>query len=143
MAQVTVKSQPGKSMRHDIQAGAHKLVADAGKEFGGTEGGPNPHELLLASLGACTAMTLKIGAGKREWDLRNVHVDLKDEMVDDPANPGKKITKITRVITVEGNLTSEQIDQLKVFADKCPIHKLLVGTKHVDTQLTAKQLSPS
>lgn len=135
MTRAVVTSQPGKGLRHEIKVGNHQFIADAGAEHGGQDSGPNPHELFLSALGACTSMTLQIFAQRREWDLKTVSVALNEEMVEDPANPGKKLAKITRDITVTGNLTQEQLDSLKSIADKCPIHKLLTESKQIITNL--------
>lgn len=136
MTQVVVSSRPGAGLQHEVKAGQHLLIADAGKDVGGTETGPNPHELLLASLGACTSMTLQLFSQKRGWPLEHVNVSLNEETIDDPENPGKKISKITREIEVKGDLTAEQVDSLRKIADKCPIHKLLTdSTRQIVTNL--------
>ncbi|MBX9721215.1 MAG: OsmC family protein [Candidatus Obscuribacterales bacterium] len=134
MSQVLISSS-GKGMQHEISAGAHKWIADAGKEIGGNETGPNPHDMMLAALGTCTSMTLKVFSEKRGWKLDEVKVTLNEEMVEDPNAPGKKMFKITRDIQVKGDLSQEQIDTLKTIADKCPIHKLLVESKQILTNL--------
>ena len=135
MTQVLVSSSAQKGMQHEISAGTHKWIADAGKDIGGNETGPNPHELMLASLGACTSMTLKVFASRRGWKLDEVTVKLNEETVEDPNTPGKKMSKITRDISVTGELTQEQLDTLKSIADKCPIHKLLTESKQILTNL--------
>ncbi len=135
MAQVQVKSNTSQQYQQEIKAASHSFLSDAPKAFGGLETGPDPHELLLASLGSCTAITLQMYAKKKGWDLKSVNVDLREESIDDPENPGKKVSKITREIKVEGNFDAEQIDSLKSAADRCPIHKLLSGPKQIDTVL--------
>jgi putative redox protein len=134
MPEVTVVAKP-QGLQHEIKTAHHTLLADAGKDIGGTETGPDPHELMLAALGACTSMTLQLFAKKRDWKLTSVNVKLREDRVDDPANPGKQISKITRDVHVEGDLTLEQLDTLKGIADKCPIHKLLTGAKQIETSL--------
>lgn len=132
---VQVKAQVGTDYKQEIKAGSHVFVSDAPASVGGTETGPEPHELLLGALGACTSITLQMYAKKKGWDLKNVQVSLSEELVEDAANPGQKVSKITRDINVEGNLTGEQIDNLKAIADKCPIHKLLQGPKQIATTI--------
>lgn len=134
MSKVVVMSKP-ETLKHDIQAGTHKLLSDAPKDAGGSESAPNPHELLLSALGACTSMTMQIFAKRRNWEIGPVKVELSEELVDDPQNPGKRMFRIKRLIEVKGNLTQEQLDGLKTAADKCPIHKLLTGSKEVLTEL--------
>ncbi len=136
MTQVLVKNTDNEHYKQQVQAGKHSFVSDIPKDKGGDETGPDPHELLLAALGSCTSVTLQMYAKKKGWDLKNVSVDLTEEEVDDPANQGKKLTKITRAINVDGNLTAEQVEGLKTIADKCPIHKLLSGPKQIDTEIS-------
>lgn len=135
MSQVLVSSNASKGMQHDISAGSHKFVSDAGTDIGGNETGPNPHELLLAALGTCTSMTLKVFSQRRGWQLDEVIVKLTEESVDDPKNPGKKMSKISRGIEVKGDLNEEQLSTLKSIADKCPIHKILTESKQIVTNL--------
>ena len=135
MTQVLVKNVDAANYKQEITAGSHKLAADVPKDKGGDETAPNPHELLLASLGACTTITLQMYAKNKNWDLKKVSVNLTHEDVEDPANPGKKLAKITRDIQVEGELTEEQVESLKVIADKCPIHKILQGPKTIETAI--------
>jgi len=135
MAEVVVKSQEGQLYKQEIKVGQHTFVADAPIAAGGGEVGPDPHELLLGALGSCTAITLQMFARRREWDLKEVAVKVVEEKIDDPANPGKQISKITRNIEVKGDLTPDQIDALKVTADKCLIHKLLTGPKEISSHV--------
>jgi putative redox protein len=134
MTQVLVKTQDKTNFKQDIKAGSHSWTVDIPKEKGGEETGPDPHELLLGSLGACTSITLQMYAKKKGWELTGVSVNLVEEEAEAPNGTGK-LTKITRDISVEGNLTAEQVETLKGIADKCPIHKLLSGPKQIDTQI--------
>lgn len=137
MSQVIVTSQPGKGLQQEIKAGKHSLRADAGTDIGGNDSGPNPHELMLSALGACTSMTLQLFAQRRGWELESVTVELNEETVENPELPGKKMPKITRKVAVTGNLNAEQLESLKQIADKCPIHKLLTESKQIVTSLEA------
>jgi putative redox protein len=136
MSQVLVQNNDTTHYKQAIKAASHSFTADVPKDKGGEETGPNPHELLLGALGACTSITLQMYAKKKEWDLKNVSVALSEEEVEDPANAGKKMSKITRDITVAGNLTDEQVESLKAIADKCPIHKILQGAKSIETAIS-------
>lgn len=131
MVQVMVKSQTNQPYKQAIKAGKHDFLADAPVSAGGGETGPDPHELLLGALGSCTAITLQMFANRRQWDLNEVSVKLKEEKVDDPEQPGRQISKISREIELKGNLNQEQIEALKAAADKCLIHKLLTGPKEI------------
>jgi len=136
MPQVEVRSQSASSYKQEIKSGSgHQFVADAPKEAGGAEGGPDPHEILFGSLGACTAITLQMYAKRKGWDLKEVQVKVFDEQVEDANSPGGSILRIHREITVAGNLPAEQVEALKGIADKCPIHKLLTGPKQIVTAI--------
>jgi putative redox protein len=74
-------------------------------------------------------------AKKKGWELKGVTIDLTEDQVDDPQNPGKKISQITRNIQVQGDFNDEQIEGLKGAAERCPIHKLLSGSSKIDTVL--------
>ena len=135
MTHVQVKAKAGEVFKQEVKTETHSFLSDAPKAVGGGDSGPNPHELLLGSLGACTNITLQMYAQKKGWPLKGVNIDLTEEQVDDPQNPGKKVAKITRNIQVEGDLTEEQIEGLKGAAERCPIHKILSGSSKIDTVL--------
>ncbi len=136
MVEVVVTSQP-EQYKQEIKAGSYTFVADAAASVGGGETGPDPHELLLGALGACTSMTIQMFARRRGWDLQQVTVKLMEDKVDDPNEPGRQLSRITREVHVKGELNQEQIDALKVAADKCLIHKLITGPKQVETTVNA------
>lgn len=136
MVEVVVTSQP-QHYKQEIRAGTHTLVSDAPVLAGGLESGPDPHELLLAALGSCTAMTVQMFAARRGWNLQQVEVRLSEDKIDDPNEPGRQLSRITRDIRVSGDLAEEHIEALKVAADKCLIHRLITGPKVVETTLTA------
>jgi len=135
MTLVLVSSIAENGMQHEVIAGEHKFISDVDQELGGNATGPDPHQLLLAALGSCTSMTLKLFAQRRDWKLEAVKITLNEESIDDPGNPGRKMSKITRDIEVKGEFTKEQLDALRSIADKCPIHKLLTGAKQILTNL--------
>jgi putative redox protein len=112
----------------DISVAGHRLRADEEIDKGGEDTGAAPHELLLAALGSCTAMTLKVYAQRKGWPLRDVHITLNGSTVD-----GAFI--ITRQLTLEGDLDAEQRQRLTEIADKCPVHKTLTGPIRIHTTL--------
>ncbi len=136
MASVTVKSTT-KGHKQEIKAEKHVFVCDIPEELGGTDSAPDPHELLLGSLGACTAITVQMYAKKKNIPLEGVSVKLSEEKVADPENEGRTMPKITREVSVEGKLTDEQVEDLKGAANKCPIHKLISGKSLVETSIKA------
>lgn len=124
----------------DIQIGKHQIIADEPIDVGGNNEGPSPYELLLSSLGACTAMTLKMYASRKEWKLEKVLVELshsKDYHEDcvDCEKSSAKVDIIQRRIHIEGDLDEKQIDRLMNIADKCPVHKTLTSETVIKTTL--------
>jgi putative redox protein len=111
-------------------AGHHVLTADEPVSVGGADHGPNPYELLLAALGACTSMTLRMYADRKGLPLRRTTVRLRHDRVhaEDCAQTERRIgmlSRIRREITIEGPLTDEDRHRLVEIADRCPVHRTL------------------
>ncbi|WP_235298275.1 bifunctional alpha/beta hydrolase/OsmC family protein [Portibacter marinus] len=114
----------------EIMAGNHGLVADEPEDIGGNDFGPSPYELLNASLGACTAMTLQMYARRKKWplDTVKVHLSFDRRYIEDCAScedPKSKISHFDVCINLEGNLSQEQRERLLEIANKCPVHRTL------------------
>ncbi|MGE3991179.1 bifunctional alpha/beta hydrolase/OsmC family protein [Pseudorhodoplanes sp.] len=121
-----------------ISAGHHVLTADEPIAQGGEDSGPNPYDLLLAGLGACTSMTLRHYADRIGLPLERVSVALKHSRIhaaDCEACETKegKVDRIDRVLTLKGNLDSEQRKRLLEIADKCPVHRTLTSEIDIRT----------
>lgn len=127
MRTIHVVSGP-EAFRQTITVGSHTLVADEPVDAGGSDEGPDPHELLLSALGACTAMTLRMYARRKGWPLDRVSVQISGKK-------GDSAFEIDRKIALEGVLTDEQRQQLRAIAEKCPVHKTLVGEITIETAL--------
>ena len=112
-----------------IFAGGHLIYADEPKDLGGTDEGMTPGALLLASLGSCTAITIRMYADRKEWPLENITINLA---ISEPSETFDG-TVITRKIEFKGNLSEEQKDRLLIISDKCPIHKLLSNPIKIET----------
>jgi putative redox protein len=97
-----------------LLAGHHPIKADEGLEAGGRDAGPTPHELLCAALGACTAITLRMYAERKQWPLTAVHVDVDLQL------HGKE-RMITRRLHLEGELADEQRTRLADIAERTPV----------------------
>ena len=135
MSVVEVKSKAGEDYRQEIKVGNHHFAADVPTDKGGMDTAATPHELLMGALGACTTITIQMYAKRKEWPLKGVSVKVSEEAVE---VDGKKVSKFTREIDLEGNLSAEQIDGLKAIADKCPVHKILTAANQVVTAVAHK-----
>jgi len=107
-----------------VTAGHHVLGADEPEALGGHDTGPSPYEYLLAGLGACTAMTLRMYSTHQGWTLRKTAVELRHEKVLAP-DGRNKIDQFSRIIRLDGDLTEEQRARLLQIADKCPVSQTL------------------
>ena len=110
--------------RTEIKAGNHLIVADEPLDIGGKDLGFNPNELLLASLGACTAMTLRMYADRKEWPVDRISVDLTMDIV---KGNEQQTTYIKRHIFIEGDVSEEQKQRMLQIADSCPLHRILTN----------------
>ncbi|OGX86725.1 bifunctional alpha/beta hydrolase/OsmC family protein [Hymenobacter glacialis] len=117
------------TLRTDVRAGAHALVADEPVAVGGTDLGPSPYDLLLAALGACTAMTLRLYADRKKWPLAEVRVHLSHTVV------SRGHERIERVMELLGPLSDVQRLRLLEIAEKCPVHRTLHAQMQVATTL--------
>jgi putative redox protein len=113
-------------LQHVVEAGPHKLIADAPSQFGGEDAGFVPHDLLAAALGACTALTLNMYAQRKSFPLQKV-----DVRVEHDEREGSYV--FHRHIDYHGDLTMEQKDSLTAIANKCPVHKTLSGQIRIVT----------
>jgi len=110
-----------------LVVGHHHTVADEPVDAGGGDTGPAPPEILLSALGACTAMTLRMYAERKQWPLEGVEVKL------DYAERGKEKTVITRRVELRGPLDDTQRERLLQIANACPVHRILTGTVEIPT----------
>lgn len=111
-----------------IKVDNHVVIADEPIAIGGQETGASPQGLLLASLGSCTAITLRMYIDRKMWAVDEITVDLELFSV-----PGG--TLIERQLSFKGELNDDQRKRLVQIADACPIHKMLTGSIRVETEL--------
>jgi putative redox protein len=126
------------TFQQEIISGRHRFLADEPVKAGGLDSGPGPYDFLLAALGACTSMTLRIYADRRQIPLTRTQVRLRHGRIyaTDCAECETKegmIDHIDREISFEGDLTPEQRQRLLEIADKCPVHHTLKSEVDIRT----------
>ncbi len=119
-----------------VNTGEHIFIADEPTALGGDDLGPTPYDLLLSSLGTCTAMTLRMYANRKEWPLDGVEVVLNHRKEADPENSKQKIDVIERSIKIKGVQDEDKVKRLLQIADKCPVHKTLSSQNKIVTHLS-------
>lgn len=113
-----------------VRSGDHRLLADEPTSVGGDGRGPGPYDFVLAGLGACTSMTVRMYAERKGWPLERVIVGLTHRKIhaedcSDCETRSGKLDEIERTLTFEGDLDEEQRARLLEIADKCPVHRTL------------------
>ncbi len=126
---IRVHKAPVGKLAQTLEIDPHTLMTDISLAEGGDDLAPDPHDLLDSALAACTALTLKLYAGRKQWPLDNADVLITHE-----ETPGHY--RLNRVISLKGDaLTAEQREKLLEIANKCPIHRVLTGEITIDTVL--------
>ncbi len=147
MNDVRVRLTMADGFRSTITAGARTLIADEPKSAGGNDEGLSPYELLLAALGACTAMTLRLYIERKKLPITDVEVVLSFERIhaedcescsNDLKATNKEIQHISRLIYVTGEITEEQRERLLYIAGRCPVHVTLHSNPHVEDALIVR-----
>lgn len=138
-----VTTHTGRTYRTTVAAGRHSLVVDEPASLGGMDTGPTPYDLIAAALGACTAITLRMYADRKDWPLEAVTVDVRHSRVHavDDANcdtdENARIDRLHRTISLSGDLDAEQHAKLLEIADKCPVHRTLDRGIVIETVLSS------
>ncbi len=120
-----------------VLIGRHRLTADEPAPIG-TDTGPSPYDFLLAGLGACTSMTVRMYAERKKWPLEKVTVTLRHSRIHaqdcaDCETETGQVDRIERVIRFDGDLDDSQRQRLRDIADKCPVHRTLHSEIVIDT----------
>lgn len=128
--------------RVELAAGRHQLVADEPASAGGSDAGPDPYALLLVSLGACKAMTVRMYADRKEWRLERATVRLQHDRIhaedcERCETAEGRVDRIRVELAFEGDLTSEQLKRLEEIASRCPVHRTLEGEILIESRLTS------
>lgn len=137
---ITVMETGEGRFTQNITAGPHHLRADEPSSVGGNDSGFTPYDLLLAGLGACTSMTLRMYAEQKKWPLQRVTVKLQHEKIhaqdcSECETREGKIDRIDREIDITGDLSDEQRARLMEIADKCPVHRTLHAEVDIRTRI--------
>ena len=135
---VVVRETGQGRFQQEITVGVHRFLADEPVEVGGLDSGPGPYDLLLAGLGACTAMTLRLYAERKALPLERVTVELAHSRIhaadcEDCETKEGMLDRIERAITLRGALDAEQRRRLLEIADKCPVHRTLKSEINIRT----------
>jgi uncharacterized OsmC-like protein/pimeloyl-ACP methyl ester carboxylesterase len=133
---VVVQETGNSKFQQSVTVGPHRLLADEPVAAGGEDTGPGPYDFLLAGLGACTSMTMRLYADRKSLPLTRTTVTLRHSKIyaQDCADCETKagmLDQIERVITMEGALSAEQRQKLMEIADKCPVHRTLTSEIHI------------
>lgn len=125
-----VKAIIGKEhYRTELIASGKTVIADEPEELGGTDAGPAPGEFLMISLASCTAMTMRMYADRKKWEVNKITVEVASEKADNK-------TIFVREISLQGSLDEEQRQRLLQIANSCPVHKTLTNPIEINTKLT-------
>ena len=125
-----------------VTVGHHVMAADEPERFGGHDTGPSPYEYLLAGLGACTAMTLRMYADRHGWALRRVTVKLRHEAMRTADNTST-LDRFSRNIELSGDLDAEQRAKLLAIAERCPVSRTLQRPSQIVTELAPASAAPT
>ncbi len=121
--------------KHTVTVGRHEVTVDEPEDNGGTDGGPNPQEMLAVSLASCTAIMIEMYAKRKGWNIGDVGVDVDYE----PAQRGSP-TKFTMEVQLPKELPEEQREKLMQIAAKCPVHRTLDGEVMFDEHVERPEL---
>jgi putative redox protein len=122
--------------RHDVAVREHHVTVDESRPLGGDDEGPEPQELLAASLASCTAITMEMYAERKGWEIGDVEV----ECAYTPAERGCP-TKFELILRLPSHLSDEEVERLRVIAAKCPVHRTLDGEVMFSERIERVQLT--
>jgi putative redox protein len=125
--------------QQQVRAGAHRLIADEPRDAGGMDSGPTPYDFLAIGLGACTSMTIRLYADRKQIPLDHVEVLVTHEKRHaedciDCEKDGARIDYFDRTLRISGKLTDEQRASLIAIADRCPVHRTLEAGARIVTK---------
>src|SRR6267154_761050 len=123
MSRKVIVTAERSGLLQNITIGPHQLRADEPIAFGGTDAGPDPYEFLLAALGACTGITVRMYAERKKWPLEGVQIQLTHSTIHgedcaDCETQARTLDRIDRNISFTGNLSTDQLQRLREIADR-------------------------
>ncbi len=128
MSTIVVRRGSG-AVDQDIQIRNHRILSDSNEKSGGQDAGPSPHDLLAASLAACTSMTLTMYAARKSWDVSKLEVQVQITREDASG------TVFERVIRGLDHFSETDLARLLEIANRCPVHRVLSGKIEIQTQV--------
>ena len=140
-----VVAETGKNYAVNVQAGVHAWRVDEPESVGGMDTGPTPYDQLLAALGTCKTITVRMYADRKEWPLHRVAAFLKHERIHAKdcetceSDSNSKVDRIRVELDLQGDLDESQRKRLLEIADKCPIHRTLMHEKEIVTRLRTNE----
>jgi putative redox protein len=132
---VIVKERAGGKYTQDVLTSRHHLYADEPASYGSADLGPTPYEYLCAALGACTTITLRMYVERKKWPVDHLGCEVSHKKVVGGDNGSYDV--FTRTLTIEGDVDAAQRQRIMEIANKCPVHKTLESSSHVETQLAS------
>ena len=139
----TVSIDLATNYQTDATVRNHTLRADEPEHAGGDDTGPTPVEMLLASIGSCMAITMKLYAGRKKWPLKRVEIEIENKKVKPEDCPDyenkdgrKDLVMITSQIRLHGDLTDEQKTRIAEIGGRCPVHKIVEKGAYFVDELT-------
>jgi uncharacterized OsmC-like protein len=140
LAEPKVVVKTGAGLRTDIRVRGHQFIADEPLTAGGTDTGPSPYELLIASLAGCTSVTARMYADRKGWPLEGIEVRVWHQRTNeaDPANPDSRPVQVDTFdveVRFEGDLDSVQRARLLEISGRCPVKRTLLGQARINTRL--------
>lgn len=138
---MSIEARSLENFQVEIKSGQHMIQSDEPVGVGGDDTGPNPYDLLLASLAACKIITTRMYARRKQWPLTGVAIRMSTHKIhakdceDCESDPNARIDIIETEISFEGDLDKEQLERLKDISEKCPVHRTLTSETKILTKL--------
>lgn len=129
---IVTENGRGRYQQEIVVRDRHHLIADEPQSVGGDDAGPAPYDFLMSGLGACTAMTVRMYAERKQIALKKISVALRFDKVE---VEGRKVDRIELAITLDGDLSPEERQRLLEIANKCPTHRVLEQPLRIDSRL--------